>query len=123
VTEALSRVAALDDFIASRIACSRQPRPSTEVAKSAVSYMVVGAFLISAADGAVVTLVTAGVEHALSCLSNQEAADMIKRRAASCRSRWCVAEHSLTSGFATEDYAQGTSELAIMCYGGQRSQA
>jgi integrase len=47
-------------------------------------------------------------------LSDRAVAEMIKRRAAAVGLDGLFAGHSLRSGFATEAYSQGTSELAIM---------
>ena len=46
---------------------------------------------------------------------------MIKRRAAAVGLDGLFAGHSLRSGFATEAYSQGTSELAIMRHGRWKS--
>jgi hypothetical protein len=46
---------------------------------------------------------------------------MIKRRATAVGVDGLFAGHSLRSGFATEAYAQGTSELAIMRHGRWKS--
>ena len=46
---------------------------------------------------------------------------MIKRRAIVAGLDGSFAGHSLRSGFATEGYAQGTPELAIMRHGRWRS--
>ena len=46
---------------------------------------------------------------------------MIKRRAAAVGLDGLFAGHSLRSGFATEGYAQGTAELAIMRHGRWKS--
>jgi integrase len=46
---------------------------------------------------------------------------MIKRRATAVGIDGLFAGHSLRSGFATEAYAQGTSELAIMRHGRWKS--
>jgi hypothetical protein len=46
---------------------------------------------------------------------------MIKRHAAAVGLDGWFAGHSLRSGFATEAYSQGTSELAIMRHGRWRS--
>lgn len=54
-------------------------------------------------------------------LSDRAVADMIKRRAAAVGLDGLFAGHSLRSGFATEGYAQGTPELAIMRHGRWRS--
>ena len=48
---------------------------------------------------------------------------MIKRRAAAVGLDGLFAGHSLRSGFATEGYAQGTPELAIMRHGRWKSAA
>jgi integrase len=54
-------------------------------------------------------------------LSDRAVADMIKRRAQQVGLAGDFAGHSLRAGFATEAYAQGTSELAIMRHGRWRS--
>jgi integrase len=54
-------------------------------------------------------------------LSDRAVADMIKRRAAAVGLDGLFAGHSLRSGFATEGYAQGTPELAIMRHGRWKS--
>jgi site-specific recombinase XerD len=54
-------------------------------------------------------------------LSDRAVADMIKRRAQHAGLAGDFAGHSLRSGFATEAYAQGTPELAIMRHGRWRS--
>jgi integrase len=54
-------------------------------------------------------------------LSDRALADMIKRRAAEVGLDGLFAGHSLRSGFATEGYAQGTPELAIMRHGRWKS--
>ena len=46
---------------------------------------------------------------------------MIKRRATAAGLDGHFAGHSLRAGFATEGYAQGTPELAIMRHGRWRS--
>jgi hypothetical protein len=50
-------------------------------------------------------------------LSDRAIADMIKRRTAGAGLDGLFGGHSLRSGFATERYAQGTPELAIMRHG------
>jgi site-specific recombinase XerC len=50
-------------------------------------------------------------------LSDRAVADMIKRRAHHAGLAGDFAGHSLRAGFATEAYAQGTPELAIMRHG------
>lgn len=54
-------------------------------------------------------------------LSDRAVADMIKRRAAQAGVTDDFAGHSLRAGFATEAYAHGTPELAIMRHGRWRS--
>jgi integrase len=54
-------------------------------------------------------------------LSDRAVADLIKRRAAGAGLEGSFAGHSLRSGFATEGYAQGTPELAIMRHGRWKS--
>lgn len=56
-------------------------------------------------------------------LTDRGVADMIGRRARSAGLDGHFAGHSLRSGFATEGYAQGTPELAIMRHGRWRSAA
>ena len=54
-------------------------------------------------------------------LSDRAVANMIKRRAVVVGLDAVFAGHSLRSGSATEGYAQGTPELAIMRHGRWRS--
>ena len=54
-------------------------------------------------------------------LSDRALADIVKRRAAAAGLAGDFAGHSLRAGFATEGYAQGTPELAIMRHGRWRS--
>ena len=54
-------------------------------------------------------------------LSDRAVADMVKRRALAAALDGAFAGHSLRAGFATEGYAQGTPELAIMRHGRWRS--
>lgn len=54
-------------------------------------------------------------------LSDRAVADMIKRRATAAGLDGDFAGHSLRAGFATEGYAHGTPELAIMRHGRWRS--
>jgi integrase len=54
-------------------------------------------------------------------LSDRAVADMIKRRAQHAGLAGDFAGHSLRAGFATEAYAQGIPELAIMRHGRWRS--
>jgi integrase len=54
-------------------------------------------------------------------LSDRAVANMIKRRAVAVGLDGVFAGHSLRSGFATEGYAQGTPELAIMRHGRWKS--
>lgn len=54
-------------------------------------------------------------------LSDRAVADMIKRRSLGAGLDGTFAGHSLRAGFATEGYAQGTPELAIMRHGRWRS--
>ena len=54
-------------------------------------------------------------------LSDRAVADMVKRRALAAGLDGAFAGHSLRAGFATEGYAQGTPELAIMRHGRWRS--
>ena len=54
-------------------------------------------------------------------LSDQALADIVKRRATAAGLAGTFAGHSLRAGFATEGYAQGTPELAIMRHGRWRS--
>jgi site-specific recombinase XerD len=54
-------------------------------------------------------------------LTDRAVADMIKRRAAAAGLDGLFAGHSLRSGFATEGYAQGAPELAIMRHGRWKS--
>lgn len=54
-------------------------------------------------------------------LSDRAVANMIKRRAQHAGVTGDFAGHSLRAGFATEAYAQGTPELAIMRHGRWRS--
>ena len=56
-------------------------------------------------------------------LSDRAVADMVKRRAAAAGLDGLFAGHSMRAGFATEAYAQGTPELAIMRHGRWRSAA
>jgi integrase len=56
-------------------------------------------------------------------LSDRAVADMIKRRAAAAGVEGVFAGHSLRAGFATEGYARGVPELAIMRHGRWRSAA
>jgi integrase len=58
-----------------------------------------------------------GTKH----LSDRALADIVKRRAAAVGLAGTFAGHSLRAGFATEAYAQGTPELAIMRHGRWRS--
>ena len=60
-----------------------------------------------------------GTKH----LSDRALADIVKRRAAETGLAGTFAGHSLRAGFATEGYAQGTPELAIMRHGRWRSAA
>ncbi len=54
-------------------------------------------------------------------LSDRAVADMIQRRAAAAGLEGPFAGHSLRAGFATESYAQGVPELAVMRHGRWRS--
>jgi site-specific recombinase XerD len=54
-------------------------------------------------------------------LSDRAVADMIKRRALAVGLDGMFSGHSLRSGFATEAYAKGTAELAIMRHGRWKS--
>ena len=54
-------------------------------------------------------------------LSDRAVADMVKRRALAVGLDGAFAGHSLRAGFATEGYAKGTPELAIMRHGRWRS--
>jgi len=54
-------------------------------------------------------------------LSDRAVADMIKRRAAAAGLEGNFAGHSLRAGFATESYARGVPELAVMRHGRWRS--
>ena len=54
-------------------------------------------------------------------LSDRALADIVKRRATAAGLVGDFAGHSLRAGFATEGYAQGTPELAIMRHGRWRS--
>ena len=54
-------------------------------------------------------------------LSDRAVADIVKRRALAAGLDGAFAGHSLRAGFATEGYAQGTPELAIMRHGRWRS--
>jgi site-specific recombinase XerD len=54
-------------------------------------------------------------------LSDRAVADMVKRRALAAGLDGTFAGHSMRAGFATEGYAQGTPELAIMRHGRWRS--
>lgn len=54
-------------------------------------------------------------------LSDGAVARMVKRRAQQAGVDGDFAAHSLRSGFATEAYAQGTPEMAIMRHGRWRS--
>ena len=54
-------------------------------------------------------------------LSDRAVADVVKRRALAVGLDGAFAGHSLRGGFATEGYAQGTPELAIMRHGRWRS--
>jgi integrase len=56
-------------------------------------------------------------------LSDRAVADMVKRRAAAVGLDGLFAGHSMRAGFATEAYAQGTPELAIMRHGRWKSAA
>lgn len=56
-------------------------------------------------------------------LSDRAVADMLKRRAVAVGLAGIFAGHSLRAGFATEGYAQGTPEVAIMRHGRWRSAA
>jgi integrase len=56
-------------------------------------------------------------------LSDRAVADMVKRRAAAAGLDGLFAGHSMRAGFATEAYAQGTAELAIMRHGRWKSAA
>jgi site-specific recombinase XerD len=56
-------------------------------------------------------------------LSDRAVADMVKRRAAAAGLDGLFAGHSMRSGFATEAYAKGTAELAIMRHGRWKSNA
>jgi site-specific recombinase XerC len=56
-------------------------------------------------------------------LSDRAIADMVKRRATQAGVAGDFAGHSLRAGFATEAYAHGTPELAIMRHGRWRSAA
>jgi hypothetical protein len=55
------------------------------------------------------------------CLSDRAVVDTIKRRAADVGLEGSFAGHSLRSGFATEGYGQGPSELAIVHHGRWKS--
>jgi integrase len=65
--------------------------------------------------------VSIGTAACATRLSDRAVADMIKRRAAAAGLDGLFAGHSLRSGFATEGYAQGTPELAIMRHGRWKS--
>jgi integrase len=56
-------------------------------------------------------------------LSDRAVADMIKRRAAAAGLSGRFGGHSLRAGFATESYARGVPELAVMRHGRWRSAA
>jgi site-specific recombinase XerD len=56
-------------------------------------------------------------------LSDRAVANMIRRRALAAGLDGRFAGHSLRAGFATEGYAQGTPELAVMRHGRWRSAA
>jgi site-specific recombinase XerD len=56
-------------------------------------------------------------------LSDRAVANMVKRRAAAAGLDGLFAGHSMRSGFATEAYAKGTAELAIMRHGRWKSNA
>jgi integrase len=56
-------------------------------------------------------------------LSDRAVADMIKRRAAAAGLPGRFGGHSLRAGFATESYARGVPELAVMRHGRWRSAA
>jgi site-specific recombinase XerD len=58
-----------------------------------------------------------GTKH----LSDRALADIVKKRATAVGLAGVFAGHSLRAGFATEGYAQGTPELAIMRHGRWRS--
>ena len=71
--------------------------------------------------GAAFRAVTRHGHLSTSRLSDRAVADMIKRRAQRAGVAGDFAGHSLRAGFATEAYAQGTPELAIMRHGRWRS--
>lgn len=54
-------------------------------------------------------------------LSTRAVADIVKRRAAAAGLTGPFAGHSMRAGFATEGYAAGTPELAIMRHGRWKS--
>lgn len=72
-------------------------------------------------DGAAFRAVTRHGLLSTKRLSDRAVADMIKRRATQAGVTGDFAGHSLRAGFATEAYAQGTAELAIMRHGRWRS--
>jgi hypothetical protein len=56
-------------------------------------------------------------------LATRGVADMVKRRSAAAGADGLFSEHTMHSGFATEAYAKGTAELAIMRHGRWNSNA
>jgi site-specific recombinase XerD len=72
-------------------------------------------------EGAAFRAVTRHGRLSAKRLSDRAVADMVKRRAEQAGVDGDFAGHSLRAGFATEAYAQGTPELAIMRHGRWRS--
>jgi site-specific recombinase XerD len=72
-------------------------------------------------DGAAFRAVNQHGQLGTTRLSDRAVADMIKRRAHRAGIAGDFAGHSLRAGFATEAYAHGTPELAIMRHGRWRS--
>ena len=74
-------------------------------------------------DGPAFRAITRHGKIAATRLSDRAIANMIARRALSAGLDGHFAGHSLRAGFATEGYAQGTPELAMMRHGRWRSPA
>ena len=74
-------------------------------------------------DGPAFRAITRHGRIATGRLSDRAVAKMISRRALAARLDGHFAGHSLRAGFATEGYAQGTPELAVMRHGRWRSAA
>jgi site-specific recombinase XerD len=74
-------------------------------------------------DGPAFRAVTRHGQISTKRLSDRAVANMIRRRALAAGLDGHFAGHSLRAGFATEGYAQGTPELAVMRHGRWRSAA